>query len=241
MVSIRISALLVTILVGGLLAGLLAAGFHAVATEPIIDEAIAIEEMHHADEPSGAEPTVSRPMQKIGLFVGWLTLGFIYAALLGVSYVVARTRGWVGSGRVAPAVLTLAAYFAIALVPALKYPANPPGVGDPDSIGFRQSAFIACWALSIAGAVLAAAIAVRIPLGPAGRAASGALVFLVWSVGLYLVLPANPDPITMPPALVDAFRVRSVEGLTLFWLVLGAVLAAFSARLTQGSGTALGK
>jgi hypothetical protein len=228
--SIRPGALLLIILVAGLAAGLLAATFHAAATEPIIDQAIMIEEMRHAGEE--AEPAVSRDVQKVGLFVGWGVLGLVYAALLAVSYAVARARGWVGSGWVAPVLLAAVGYWAVALLPALKYPANPPGVGDPETIGFRQATYVACWTLAIVGAILSAVIAGRLPLARDRKAAAGVLIYVVWSLALWLFLPANPDPVTMPSGIVDGFRIRSVEGLTLFWVVLGLIFAAFSARLT---------
>jgi hypothetical protein len=232
--SLPLGRLLLVILAAGLLAGLVTAVFHTVATEPIIDQAIQFEEMRHADEQPSAE-VVSREVQKVGLFVGWLMLGFVYAALLGAAYAIARTQGWVGPGWAGPIVLAAGAYLAIALVPALKYPANPPGVGESASIGFRQATFVAFWALAVVGALLAAALSSRLSLPPIGRAGVAVVIFAGWSLALYLLLPPNPDPVTLPLDLVTAFRLRSVAGLTLFWAVLAAIFAAASVPLNRGA------
>jgi len=143
----RFAALIGSIAVAGLVAGLLASVFHAVATEPIIDEAIALEQLHHGEE-EASDPVVPREVQKVGLFVGWLILGVAYAALLGVVYAIARMHGWLGPSLIGPMLLAAVAYLGIALFPALKYPANPPGVGDPETIGFRQLTFVASWVVA---------------------------------------------------------------------------------------------
>ncbi len=231
----RLGTLLAAIFVAGLLAGLLAAGFHAIATEPIIDQAIQLEEMRHADA-AESEPVVPRNVQKIGLFVGWLILGFVYAALLGVSYVVARGRGWIGPGISGPLFLAAGAYLAIALFPALKYPANPPGVGDPETIGFRQGAFLASWVLALGGAMLIGFLAGRLQTSLLGKTAVAAASLALWLVVLYALLPPNPDPVTMPLELISGFRVRSLEGLTVFWLVLACTFAVFSGKLVRRRG-----
>ena len=131
--------------------------------------------------------------------------------------------------------LAVGAYLAVALFPALKYPANPPGVGESASIGFRQTTFVASWALALLGALLATALSSRLGLAGLPRAGAAAAIFAVWSVALYLLLPANPDPVTLPLDLVSAFRVRSAAGLTLFWAVLGAVFAAAALYLNRGA------
>src|ERR1700734_2495935 len=44
---------------------------------------------------------------------------------------------------------------AVVLVPTLKYPANPPSVGNPETIGMRTAAFFLLTAFSIATMVFA--------------------------------------------------------------------------------------
>lgn len=38
---------------------------------------------------------------------------------------------------------------------------------------------------------------------------------------VYLAMPANPDPVEMPPELVWLFRAVAFLGLILFWAALG--------------------
>jgi hypothetical protein len=39
-------------------------------------------------------------------------------------------------------------WFVLFLVPALKYPANPPAVGDPETIYYRESLYIGLLTIS---------------------------------------------------------------------------------------------
>ena len=39
----------------------------------------------------------------------------------------------------------------MAIFPFLKYPANPPGVGEPESIGYRQTLYVGFIALAVLG------------------------------------------------------------------------------------------
>ena len=50
-------------------------------------------------------------------------------------------------GRVAK--VATAAFVAVVLIPAMKYPPNPPTVGDPDTIGERTTAYLTLTAASI--------------------------------------------------------------------------------------------
>jgi len=56
----------------------------------------------------------------------------------------------------------LGGFVAIALVPDLKYPANPPSVGNPETIGIRTELFFVMLVISVAALVLAVALARRL-------------------------------------------------------------------------------
>jgi Probable cobalt transporter subunit (CbtA) len=62
------------------------------------------------------------------------------------------------SPRALSALLAGLGFVTIAVVPALKYPTNPPYVGNPDTIGVRTAAFFMLLAFS----VVAMALAVKI-------------------------------------------------------------------------------
>src|SRR3954451_7364109 len=127
-------------LVAGLCAGLVATGFASLAGEPAIGDAIAYEEAHSpAGLADAAEPVpVSRSLQESGglltaLVVDGVALGGIFALVFAFAY------GRVGrmSPRVTAYCLAGATFVVLFLVPFVKYPANPPAIGDPDTIGRR--------------------------------------------------------------------------------------------------------
>ena len=137
------------------LAGLLAFGFARIFGEPQVDRAIAFEEqMNQAKVP---EPElVSRETQaSLGLFTGVI----VYSAAVGglFSLVFAFVYGRVGrlGPRATAALLALAGFVAIVLVPGVKYPANPPSVGNPETIGLRTELYFVMLVISVAALVLA--------------------------------------------------------------------------------------
>lgn len=181
----------------------------------------------HDDE----EPVVSREGQKAGLVLGLALYGSIWALLFGVVYHL--TQGWLPASTAwaRGLVLAIMGYVAVALLPFLKYPANPPGVGDPDTISYRQGLYVALLALSVIGVWLAAAVARYVQRRGARYLVSwlGALGFIIaFGAIVYAILPANPDPVHAPEDVLGPFRWLSLAGLTLFWVVLGATFAGLS-------------
>jgi len=207
----------------GVLAGLVLGLFHLVATEPVIDAATAIEEaaaMPHAGMEE--DPVVSRETQRVGLIIGFLLYGLSLGVLFcGAFYLIQRALPVDGLAKKG-ALLALAGYWCIALVPFIKYPANPPGVGDPETIQFRQGFALALMLLLLGGA----ALSLYLPRWVRGLNTWALIAVNVAFAGILLVvMPANTDPVEMPPDLVMQFRVLSLLGLTLFWAVLGGLVA----------------
>ena len=213
-------------LLAGIVAGLLVATVQFVWTEPIVDRAIVLEaELHHG-EAADAPPIVDRPTQKKGLFLGYAIYGVAWGLLFGAGYAIAQPHLPASWGRARRSLLlALGAYWAVGLLPFLKYPANPPGVGDPDTIDFRQRAYLAM----LVGGVLLVAAAYA-----AGRRATplGLAVLVAGSAALFWGLPQNPDEIRTPMSLVTDFRVHSLAGITLFWLLVGSGFALSQKLLT---------
>jgi predicted cobalt transporter CbtA len=202
-------------LLAGIVAGLAAAAFHFLATEPLIDRAITLETLRRQAEGTVEEPMIGRDVQKVGLFVGFVIYGLTWSLLFGAVFHV--VHHWLPGSSAARRglVLAAAAYWAAALFPFLKYPANPPGVGDAETITLRQTLYLAVLVLSIAGTAAAFAVARR----RGWRPALASLV--VFCVLVYLLLPANPDAIALPSDILWIFRGLSVLGLAVFWAVLG--------------------
>lgn len=208
-------------LLAGLFAAVITAGFHWLFTEPIIDRAVEIEapSADHAEE-----AVVGRPMQKFGLVVGFLLYGLAWGALLGSLAYALRPQLAVGKGK-EYFLLAVILGWSVALFPLLKYPANPPGVGEAATIGYRQELFLAAIALSLAG--MLAALLTRHRLRRAGRRTAGLIVvaYAAYLVVIYALLPQNPDPVKVDGEMVHRFRLLSFAGQVLFWTALGGVFS----------------
>ena len=225
----------------GLLAGLLAGLFAFLLGEPSVDRAIQIEEAAAAAEQQGeeaqqGEDLFSRSAQKAGLFFATGLFGVTVGGLFGIAY--AYFRGRLASGSDWNRSLSLAgAVFAGAfLIPFVKYPANPPTVGDPATIGDRTASYLAMMALSLL-VVLAAWYAARRLRergtgAPVRQLAVG--LGLVVAVGtLFLALPAAPDPGEFPSGLLWSFRLSSLGTQLVFWTGLGVVFGLLCERTSR--------
>lgn len=215
-------------LIAGIVAAALAAGFHLVLTEPVIDQAIALEEQLQGAGAEHEEPLVSRSAQRVGLVVGLLLYGLTWATIMGAVYHLGSR--WIPAGGTAARGLALGllAYWAVALLPFLKYPANPPGVGDPGTIAVRQGLYAGLLLISAVATALAIALAHHVArrTGSSWRGcAAGAATLGLVSLAACLALPPNPDAVRMPDEVVSSFRALSLAGLTLFWLLLTAGFA----------------
>jgi predicted cobalt transporter CbtA len=225
--------ILTAAIVAGLLAGLTVAAFHLIFTEPIIDQAIALEEQHAESAGAHEEPIVSRRAQKGGLVLGYLLYGLTWALPFGVVYQLAQRWLPLDSRLKQGLLLAFIAYWSVCLLPFLKYPANPPGVGDPATIGYRQALYVGFLALSVAAAATSIGLGrylarsqdtQRGPWIPIGAC------LVVFSAALYVLMPSNPDEVTLPADLVRNFRALSLLGLTLFWAVLGFLFGKLLGR-----------
>ncbi len=94
-------------------------------------------------------------------------------------------------------VIAIAAFVAVVIVPNIKYPANPPAVGNPDTIGVRTELFFLMIVVSIAALVAAIALARRLAprFGVWNAAIAAGLAYVVF-IGLvqYLLPPINEVP-----------------------------------------------
>lgn len=225
----------------GLAAGLLLGLFHLVLTEPVIDRAIALE--GEAAKPPGQaaryEPAVSREVQKVGLVAGSTIYGLLVGLLFAAVLVLVGQRLPGPWPHVKVAALAGLLWWSAALLPSLKYPANPPGVGDPETAVFRQALQVSFIVLSVLA--VAAAAAFYWFLGRRWRHPEQRERRLGLAVGLYGVLavlllvafPPNPDPVTAPADLVWDFRILAIAGQALFWAVLGGVSALLLRRSSR--------
>src|SRR5947209_10364064 len=172
-------AVIIGAVVAGILAGLVASALLTFTAEPVIDRAIALEESHHAAaHPNEAtEPElVSRSTQKgAARFAAYGLAGGGYGVLFGIGFLALRRRPAAGAGALRPALLAggmLAGAFTV--MPFLKYPPSPPGVGDPATLSERQWKYLALIFLSLV--VLAAAVRLSGRLRERGWTDDGRLI-----------------------------------------------------------------
>lgn len=213
-------------LLAGLFAGAAAAAFHWVFTEPLIDRAFEIEAHARAGVPS-SEPVVGRPVQKVGLFFGFLLYGGAWGVLFGLLvYAIRRGFADANSGKQGFA-LALLLGWSVALFPLLKYPANPPGVGAAETIGYRQELFLGFIALSLAGTLAALGVERRLRRAARSTRAVVVVCYAAYLALIFVLLPANPGPVKLDPDLVRDFRALSLLGQILFWAALGGMFWRF--------------
>jgi predicted cobalt transporter CbtA len=239
-----VGSLLLRGMLVGVLAGLLAFGFARIFGEPQVDRAIALEGTlghshdHAAAAPAGGEAEepelVSRETQA-GL--GLLTGAVVYGAAIGglFALVFAFTYGRVGrlDARATAALLALAAFVALVVVPGLKYPANPPAVGNPDTIGERTMLFFIMLAISVAALVLAVNLArglVRRHGGWTAGIVAGVVYVAIIAIAQFALPVVNEVPDGFPADLLWQFRIASLGMHAVLWTTIGLAFGALAER-----------
>ena len=230
----RYIQLLLRGLLAGLIAGLLAGGFAYVFGEPHVNSAIAIEERAAAAAgDTGGEPIVGRATQSgVGLLLATGLYGIALGGIFATAYTVLRRRLRAASDTRAALGLAAGVLLGLVLVPFVKYPPNPPAVGDPATIDQRTGAYLAAIVLGLV-AVWAGVVAARTQRAEWARAAAGTAGFLVVVTVAFLMLPDFHEvPPTFPAALLWDFRVSSIGTQVVLWTALGLIFTALLARLT---------
>jgi hypothetical protein len=217
----------------GLLAGLLAGLFAFVFGEPSVDQTVRLEEVAAAGD---HQEIFSRSTQKIGLFFATGLFGVTAGGVFGLAYAYFRGRlasksEWYRSLSLAGAIFAGAV-----LIPYVKYPANPPTVGDPATIGDRTASYLAMVALSLLVVLTAWYVArtlrERGADAPVRQLTVGLGVAVAVGV-LFLALPAAPDPGEFPSGLLWSFRLSSLGTQLVFWTGLGVVFGLLCERASR--------
>jgi len=208
----------------GLIGGAAAGAFGFLLAEPVMDRAVGREAARQTAAGEHHAEVFDRHTQHVGFLVATVATGLALGVLLGVlSTVLHRDdpdrepwRRSVGLGA--------AAWFGVYLVPFLRYPANPPGVGDPGTIGLRTHSYLSALVLGIVGAVVAVLVARRLADRDVRPPVRQLVVtgVLVGTVALTFVLPGNPDALDVPAALLWEFRLLALATSTVLWGVLAA-------------------
>ena len=267
-----VSKLLGRGVLAGAVAGLLAYVFARIFAEPYFQRAIEYESGRDAaqaalDRAAGLPVDAAGPdifsrtvQQNIGLGVGVIAFGAAMGALFAVAYTICLGR----VGQVRPRQLALliagGAFVAMHLVPFIKYPANPPSIGNPDTIKARSGYYLVMVAASVVLLVLCVWLARRLAekYGTWTASLMAGATFIV-TVGIVMAvlpqlghLPVNkqefgarstetPLPLRdstgnivypgFPADVLSNFRFYSVAAQLLLWGTIGVVFAPLADRL----------
>jgi hypothetical protein len=176
-------------------------------------------------------------------------MGGIFALVFTVAY------GRIGlqTAKGTAALLGLLAFVGLCVVPMLKYPPNPPAIGQEDTIGKRTVLYLVMLLLSVAAIVVA--FVVRRRLVPRFGGWNATLLvgagYLVTMGLCYLLLPGiNEVPQAAVPGVVDAvtdggvtflpqvlwnFRVASVGVQVVMWATIALAFGPLAERLLHNS------
>lgn len=262
-------------LLAGAVGGLLAFLFARTFAEPQIQQAIDYESgrdtaqdaIEHASglsaghEAEGAE-IFSRTIQaNVGIGVAMIFFGMAMGALFAVAYAICLGR----TGRVRARNLALlvagAGFLGFYLVPFLKYPANPPAVGNGDTIQQRSSLYLLMVGCSVLFLILTVWLGRRLQarFGTWNATLIAGAVFIAATAVVMLILPsfgelkANASlhsATETPAALRDAdgtivfpgfpadllfnFRLYSIGAQLMLWTAIGLIFGPLAERLLEG-------
>lgn len=238
-----------TLLLRGMLVGVLA-GVLAVVVARLLGEGplalgIAFEQASTHAAASGVDhkvELVSRSVQStLGLGVGTIVFAVALGGLYGLAY--AFTQGRLGSlsARATAVVVALGGFVALHVLPALKYPANPPGASVSDTIGYRTQWYFVLVAISVVvvvgGVVLARHLSRR--YGAWNGVLLALLAGLVVVMVAYLVLPSvNETPEGFAGDTLWSFRLATSAIQLTVWTTLGLGFGALTERSLRAAATA---
>lgn len=234
-----IRKLLICGLLAGVIGGVFATSFGWVTGEPAVDHAIAFESLQ--EEAAGETPApnlIARDIQStFGLFTAIAVFGLSIGGLFSLVFTIVYGRVADVSPEKTALWLAFAAFFVVFLVPFVKYPSNPPSVGNPDTIGDRTLVYVTMIVFSIGVAasaiVLARKLRKRTSLGTATVIAGAFYVLSMLAIGL--IMPALHEvPSNFPATTLWRLRESTVGIQAVLWTTIGLVFAATAGRVMRG-------
>jgi predicted cobalt transporter CbtA len=228
----------------GVLAGLLAGLFAFLVGEPLVQDAIDIEESATAAHagltfvPAHiSDVVVSRDAQRGGLFLGNVLYGVAMGIVFAAVFLLVRGRGRARSDWTLSLLIAACAFVALVGLPFVKYPANPPAVGDPDTIGDRTAYYLillVAGALSVLAAIRVGRLAEAAGEEPWRRPVAMVGTFFLLAVVLVVAMPdVDEVPASFPASLLWEFRLSSLGTQAIFWASLGIGFGIASDRAAR--------
>jgi predicted cobalt transporter CbtA len=244
----------------GFVAGILCFGFLRFVGEPPVDRAIAFEaaadevkdkvESHVQDQaesdhamavskdpmpkPDSEPALVSRSTQAgLGLLTGVTVYNTAFGGLFALVFAFAYRRMGDFDARTTSALLAVSGLIAVYVVPILKYPANPPAVGAPETIGMRTGLYFAMIAISLAAMIAAWMLRNRLlsRVGGWNAALIAGAAYLVVVIAVAAALPdVNEVPEGFPAVVLWQFRMASAGAQLIMWATIGLAFGALTER-----------
>ena len=211
----------------GVIAGIILAFLNLGIVEPTIDKAIALEVQKQVSSGENVDMSALidyRYWQKAGAFAGGAVYGAGFASLFGVIFVFARSK-LPGKNHKQKAILLAGImWLVLFLMVALKYPANPPAVGDPETIYYRETLYVGYLMISGLAALGMAVIWIRTRIN--SKKLIIPLIYAAIMVTAYVVMPSNPDKIEISIDLIQTFRILTAITIGVFWGILGIIFGS---------------
>jgi len=227
---------IILVLISGCFAGLIHGGINLAIVEPYLDQAIGIENQtlfatgQEEDTPEfWVEYNSYRVWQKGGQIFAGAILGTSIAALVGIVFLFVRNVLPEGNNIKKTFILSGLMWFTIFVIPFLKYPANPPTVGETETVMIRGILFVSFIAISGFGAVAFYQVFKKLQ----NRKTLAFAGYAIFITIVFFVMPENPDEITAPMELVDGFRGASFVAVSLYWLTLALILGGLIEKLQE--------
>lgn len=205
-------------LLAGVLAGMCLFALQRTLTVPLIHKAERYEKEASSVE-SSSDIFAKDPLRSMATLLGDIIVSVGFAFILGGIYALSGRHGWPYG-----LLFGLAGFATFQLAPAVVVPPAVPGM-DVASLALRQTGWWVAAGSTIAGLILLFNLRRWAKL-------AGVLVLLLPAAvfRLLLSLPAPTTPLHPLDLLDQAFVMRTLGCMLVFWLVLGAVSGYLFAR-----------
>lgn len=242
-------------ILAGALAGVLAFIWAKLFIEPVIGRAIDFENgvgaaheaagHSHGGHSHGGEESAevfTRGVQSnIGMGLGVLIFSVAMGALLAVVFCVVYGRINL-SARALAALTAGGMLVSLWIVPALKYPPNPPAVSLDETIKQRTLLYLLLVALSAALFVGSILLARRLTpkFGVWNACLIGVADYVVSMAVVFLILPGiHETPSSFPGDDLYEFRLYSLGTQVVIWATIGLVFGALASKVLEGKRESL--
>jgi len=211
----------------GVIAGIILALLNLGIVETTIDKAIVMEvqkQVSLGENVNMSELIDYRYWQKAGAFAGGAIYGAGLGSLFGVVFVFARNKLPGKNNKQKAIFLAGMMWFVLFLMVSLKYPANPPAVGNPETIYYREILYVSYVMISGFAALSLAVIWIRTRIN--SKRIIVPLMYTAIMVTTYFVMPSSPDKIEISMDLIQTFRILTAITIGVFWGILGIIFGS---------------